>query len=76
MWNQEKYLQAWNFASHAHKNQLMPGTGLPYSNHIGSVAMEVMAAVACCGDSSHPTLLVQCAVFTSTLTKSEPLMLR
>ncbi len=45
MWDQNLYIKAWNFASKAHSKQLLPGSEIPYINHIGLVAMEVMSAI-------------------------------
>jgi len=45
MWDQEMYIKAWNFTSQAHKKQFMPKSDVPYINHIGLVAMEVITAV-------------------------------
>ena len=62
IWSQEKYIHAWNFASHAHATQLAPGTELPYINHIANVAMEVMSAIANNSAIQNPDLAVQCAL--------------
>ncbi|MBE9221157.1 bifunctional (p)ppGpp synthetase/guanosine-3',5'-bis(diphosphate) 3'-pyrophosphohydrolase [Cyanobacterium stanieri LEGE 03274] len=61
IWNPEKYLQAWNFVSFAHKTQKMPGSDIPYLNHLGAVAMEAMTTI-CYGKVIYPDLLIQCAV--------------
>jgi (p)ppGpp synthase/HD superfamily hydrolase len=45
MWDQDLYITAWNSASKAHSKQFMPGSDIPYVNHIGLVAMEVMSAI-------------------------------
>jgi len=68
-WNQDKYIKAWNFASRAHnlKGQLVPGTDIPYINHVGLVAMEAMAAIAYGEDIKNPDLLVQCALLHDTI---------
>jgi len=62
MWNQEKYIKAWNFASVAHNGQMVPGTDIPYINHIGLVAMEAMSAIAYGSNIEEPDLLIQCAL--------------
>ena len=59
-WNSDLYLHAWNFASRAHVGQFVPGTEVPYINHIGNVAFEAMAAAARGVDD--PDLLIQCAL--------------
>ena len=45
IWSQDNYIKAWNYASSVHNGQLIPGTDIPYINHIGLVAMEAMAAI-------------------------------
>ncbi len=67
IWNQDEFQKAWNFASDAHNGQCVPGTNRPYINHIGNVAMEVMAAIAFCQDINNPDLLVQCALLHDTI---------
>ncbi|MBF0287289.1 MAG: bifunctional (p)ppGpp synthetase/guanosine-3',5'-bis(diphosphate) 3'-pyrophosphohydrolase [SAR324 cluster bacterium] len=62
IWNQEKYIKAWKFACLVHNGQLVPGTEIPYINHIGNVAMETMAAIAHEKDIKNPDLLVVCAL--------------
>ncbi|HEX8073160.1 MAG TPA: HD domain-containing protein [Pyrinomonadaceae bacterium] len=61
IWSQEAYLKAWNFAARAHAGQTLPGSTLPYLNHVGGVAMEVMTAVAL-EPVAQPDLAVQCAL--------------
>jgi len=70
MWNQDQYIKAWNFASTVHNVQQVPGTDIPYINHIGLVAMEVMAAVAH-NAVDNPTLGVQCALLHDTIEDCE-----
>ncbi|MFK5893893.1 MAG: HD domain-containing protein [Pseudomonadota bacterium] len=62
IWNQDKYIKAWNFACFAHEGQLLPGTTIPYINHIANVSMEVMAAIVQSKNIHNPNLLVQCAL--------------
>ena len=62
MWSQEAFLAAWNFAAEAHIGQTVPGTKRAYLNHIGSVAMEVLAALSQRRDIERPDLAVQCAL--------------
>lgn len=71
LWSQEAYLAAWNYASHKHRNQKVPGTDTPYAAHLGSVAMEVMTAVAARGDVSDPDLAVQCALLHDVVEDAE-----
>ncbi|MFA6011331.1 MAG: HD domain-containing protein [Desulfobacteraceae bacterium] len=65
--DQDKIRKAWNYASLAHNNQYMPGNALPYINHIGSVAMEAMAAVIQNKDMVDPELLILCAILHDIL---------
>ncbi len=60
--DQDTYTRAWNFACRAHGNQKVPGTELPYCNHLGNVVMEVTAALMSGEDVGAPDLLVQCAL--------------
>lgn len=61
LFSQDVLIKAWNFASVAHKKQLLPGSDIPYLNHIGSVAMEIMAAISEV-PVPFPDLSVQCAL--------------
>lgn len=61
-WSQELYLKAWNYASNAHNGQYLPGSDLPYINHIATVTMEVIAAIIRDKDVKDPDLAVQCAL--------------
>ena len=65
-WSREKYFKALKFAAEAHKDQLMPGTDLPYVVHVSLVAMEILAALA---EESvdRPNLAVQCALLHDCL---------
>lgn len=44
--SQDTWLDAWRFAAEAHREQLWPGTDLPYLTHLGMVAMELLQAHA------------------------------
>ncbi|MDD2468697.1 MAG: HD domain-containing protein [Desulfobulbus sp.] len=66
-WNQEQYIKAWNFACAAHQGQLVPGAKLAYVNHVGLVAMEVMAAIAAGEQVANPDVLVGCALLHDTI---------
>ena len=61
IWNQDKYLEAWNFASYIHNGQKLPGSDIPYINHLGLVAMEATATVAHT-NIKNPNILVLCAL--------------
>ena len=72
MWDQNEYIKAWNFASKAHQQQLLPGSEIPYINHIGLVAMEVMSAICYQQKSKSPpikkpNLAVVCALLHDTI---------
>lgn len=66
VWNQDRYIKAWNYASVAHNGQQIPGKEIPYINHIGLVAMEAMAAVTH-DPIERPDLLVVCALLHDTI---------
>lgn len=68
LWNQDRVLAAWNFASHVHKDQTVPGTDLAYINHIGTVAMEVMGAVSSSPEGiENPDIAILCALLHDTI---------
>ena len=67
IWNQDKYIKGWNFASLVHNGQRVPGTEVPYINHIGLVAMEALSAIAQSDEISAPDLLVLCALLHDTI---------
>ncbi len=60
-WDRDQYLKAWNFVSTIHNQQTLPGSDIPYINHLGLVTMEACATVASC-DIQDPDLLVSCAL--------------
>ncbi len=62
MWSPDLYLAAWNYTAAMHGEQKVPGTQLPYLAHVGSVAMEVMTALAHSSRVDDPNLAVQCAL--------------
>ena len=65
-WSREKYFKALKFAAEAHKDQLMPGTELPYVVHVSLVAMEIISALAE-EQVDKPNLAVQCALLHDCL---------
>ncbi len=68
IWNEEKYIIAWNFASSVHNGQFVPGTQIPYINHIGLVAMESMATIAVQNELiEFPDLFILSAVLHDTI---------
>jgi len=68
MFNQEKFLKAWLFASKKHKDQKYPGDDLPYLTHIGNVVMEVIAVADSIPDIN---LAVSCAILHDTIEDSD-----
>jgi (p)ppGpp synthase/HD superfamily hydrolase len=70
-WLQESYLKAWNFASYYHRNQKVPGTDLPYINHIGSVTMEIMFAIIQSNPVNDPDLAIQSALLHDVIEDTE-----
>ena len=64
-WSQDKYMQAWKFASLAHHGQTYPGPienqQFDYIYHVSSVAMELIWALTE-SDSLNGDLAVQCAL--------------
>lgn len=71
-WSQDKYNKAWRFAALAHTkvDQRVPGTDLPYILHIGSVAMEVIAALSI-EKVVNPDLAIQCALLHDVIEDTE-----
>jgi (p)ppGpp synthase/HD superfamily hydrolase len=66
IWDQDKYLEAWNFASDIHNGQQLPGSDIPYINHLGLVAMEATATVAH-ENIMDPNILVLCALLHDSI---------
>jgi len=71
IWDQDKYIKAWNYASVIHQGQTLPGKDIPYLNHLGLVAMEAMAATTNGIGSEDPTLLILCAVLHDAIEDTE-----
>ena len=65
-WDQDKYQIAWNFASTVHNGQTLPGSDIPYINHLGLVAMEAMAVITK-NEILNPNLLVLCALLHDSI---------
>jgi (p)ppGpp synthase/HD superfamily hydrolase len=57
MYSPDRYVIALRFAAERHRDQLVPGTQLPYLVHVVSVAAEVIAALA----NQHDADLAACA---------------
>lgn len=66
----DSYARAWHFATRFHANQTYGGATegeqIPYLNHIGSVAMEVLWALSATPELDGD-LAVQCALLHDTL---------
>lgn len=70
-WSPDLARKAWNFASRAHRKQSLPGNDVPYLNHVGNVAMEVMSALARGEEVENPDLAVQCAFLHDVIEDTE-----
>lgn len=74
-WNPEVYLNAWRFATHAHEGQTYGGPNegehVPYLNHIGAVAMEVMLALSSTPEPLNGDLAIQCALLHDVVEDTE-----
>lgn len=70
-WDQDKLIDAWNFAAFAHRGQFVPGSDVPYLNHLGLVTLEVMAVVVGEEPVDDPDLLIQCAVLHDCIEDTE-----
>ena len=68
VWSQDLYISAYRFAAEAHwnKNQLVPGTNIPYLMHFSLVSMEVIAAMEI-ESNLDGDLAVQCALLHDTI---------
>lgn len=55
-------MRAWNFASKAHAEQKLPGSKVPYINHVGSVATEIIYAKMNNEVFNDFELAIQCAL--------------
>ena len=65
-WDRDLYIKAFRFAAEKHKNQVFPGTELPYIMHVSFVAMEIIAALTA-ETGREGDLAVQCALLHDTL---------
>ncbi|MCB9640610.1 MAG: bifunctional (p)ppGpp synthetase/guanosine-3',5'-bis(diphosphate) 3'-pyrophosphohydrolase [Myxococcales bacterium] len=70
-WSPELYGKAWDFATMAHQGQSYggkeKGMRIPYINHIGSVAMEILLAAQKTSASLDVDLAVSCALLHDVL---------
>ncbi len=65
-WDQDKYIEAWNFASTIHNGQKVPGSDIPYINHLGLVTMEATATIVN-KNIKNPNILVLCALLHDSI---------
>jgi (p)ppGpp synthase/HD superfamily hydrolase len=70
-WDQDTYLKAWNFASTIHLGQTLPGSEIPYINHLGLVCMEATAAIAATPNINQPNLFILCALLHDSIEDTE-----
>jgi len=65
--DQDLYIKAWNFASSAHLGQKIPGSDIPYLNHIGLVTFESMSAIVNGSQIKNQDLLIVCSILHDTI---------
>ncbi len=65
-WSQDTYIKAYKFAAIAHQGQKIPGTQIPYIQHLSFVSMEIIAAMNE-EKFNDGDLAVQCAILHDTL---------
>ena len=70
MYSPDRYVAALRFAAHAHRDQHVTGTDLPYVVHVVSVAAEVIAAISA-DPVKDPDLAVTCALLHDTIEDTE-----
>lgn len=66
MWNPDLYQKTLSFANHAHREQKLPGSDLPYVAHLCNVCMEAVHAVVQSG-TEDINLTLQCALLHDTI---------
>ncbi len=66
MWNPDLYQKTLSFANHAHREQKLPGSDLPYVAHLCNVCMEAVNAVLQSG-TEDINLTMQCALLHDTI---------
>lgn len=78
-WNPGVYSKAWDFATKVHEGQTYGGKNkgerVPYINHIGSVAMEVMTTLQRTDEVLDPDLAIQCALLHDTVEDTDVTLL-
>ncbi|MBX2872727.1 MAG: HD domain-containing protein [Saprospiraceae bacterium] len=70
MWNPDLYQKTLSFANHAHREQKLPGSNLPYVSHLCNVCMEAVHAVLQSGIEDID-LAMQCALLHDTIEDTE-----
>ncbi|NRB51630.1 MAG: bifunctional (p)ppGpp synthetase/guanosine-3',5'-bis(diphosphate) 3'-pyrophosphohydrolase [Saprospiraceae bacterium] len=66
MWNPDLYQKTLSFANHAHREQKLPGSDLPYLAHLCNVCMEAVHAVLQ-SRTEDINLVMQCALLHDTI---------
>ena len=66
MWNPDLYQKTLSFANWAHRQQLLPGSDLPYVSHLCNVCMEAVHAVLQ-SEAEDINLVMQCALLHDTI---------
>jgi (p)ppGpp synthase/HD superfamily hydrolase len=69
--DQDVFKRALDFAAQVHRDQKVPGSGLPYVVHVAKVAMEVLAATEE-DESAVRNLALACALLHDTVEDSGP----
>ncbi len=73
-WNPDSFSKAWNFATLYHQGQTyggaQKGQEIPYINHIGSVAVEVIWSLSTAPELDGD-LAIQCALLHDTIEDTE-----
>lgn len=66
IWNPDKHIKAWDFATLAHEGQTyggkIEGEKIPYINHIGSVLVEIIWTLQNSSKIYDSDLAIQCAI--------------
>jgi (p)ppGpp synthase/HD superfamily hydrolase len=65
-WSQDTYIKAYKFTANAHHRQKIPGTEIPYIQHLSFVSMEIIAALNV-EKERDGNLAVQCAILHDTI---------
>jgi (p)ppGpp synthase/HD superfamily hydrolase len=66
IWSQDTYIRTFEFASHVHQGQTIPGKEIPYIRHLSLVTMEVIASFRSQPECDQE-LAMQCAILHDTI---------